>query len=239
MRRRSLSRLGLPSLLAASVAVAIVALLLIGPAAPASAGAPALAEAPVPAQAASTAGTVQPPSPVVCNGSTIGFDSGIPSDWTVVDNAGNGVNGTTVAASGEGGNWTGGGGDAASVSSDSHFLTEFDTELHTPTFSLAGFSGATLTYLANYWNLANRDFLKLDISTNGGTQWNPVLSWNENHGSFRAVPGELVSVDLSAYAGLSNLLLRWHYYDPNTNDWDWYAQIDNVALSCTEAIGPA
>ena len=26
--------------------------------------------------------------------------------------------------------------------------------------------------------------------------------------------------------------LRWHYFNPNSGDWDWYAQIDNVSLSC-------
>ena len=28
------------------------------------------------------------------------------------------------------------------------------------------------------------------------------------------------------------MVVRWHYYDPNENDWDWYAQIDDVALMC-------
>ena len=32
--------------------------------------------------------------------------------------------------------------------------------------------------------------------------------------------------------------LRWHYFDPNDGDWDWYAQLDNVALIC-ESEQPA
>jgi hypothetical protein len=31
---------------------------------------------------------------------------------------------------------------------------------------------------------------------------------------------------------MSGLLLRWRYYDPTTWDWDWYAQVDDVSLSC-------
>ena len=58
------------------------------------------------------------------------------------------------------------------------------------------------------------------------------MSWNEDHGGFRAPPGEAVTVDLSPYLGMSNLILRWHYYDPNSGDWDWYAQVDEVGVTC-------
>jgi hypothetical protein len=50
-------------------------------------------------------------------------------------------------------------------------------------------------------------------------------------------------VDLGAYLGRTGLILRWHYYDPNAGDYDWYAQIDNVDLACTAlpniAVAPA
>ena len=169
---------------------------------------------------------------VACN-STVEFTGGIAPSWTVVDNAGEGVIWTTIADSGIGGNYTGGTGDAASVSSDAK-AGEFDTELHSNSFSLAGWTSATLEYLVNYQNYQNLDFLNLDISTDGGSSWGNLLSWNEDHpvgGTFNA-PGEQVSIDLSAYAGETDLKLRWHYFDPNSDDWDWYAQIDNVSLSC-------
>jgi hypothetical protein len=59
------------------------------------------------------------------------------------------------------------------------------------------------------------------------------LSWNEDHppGGLFAAPGEAVSIDLNAYLGASDVQVRWHYYDPNFGDWDWYAQVDNVALT--------
>ena len=152
-----------------------------------------------------------------------------PSGWSVVDDAGNGVVWSNVAGSGEGGNFTGGSGDAASVSSDKAGTNEFDTSLISSVISVA--DGMVLTYLANYQNLAGKDFLDLDIRVDGSTTWTNVLRWNEDHGGDRAAPGEAVSLDLSSYlTGANDYQLRWRYYDPNTNDWDWYAQIDDVAI---------
>jgi cysteine-rich repeat protein len=171
---------------------------------------------------------------IACNVSPVGFDSGIASSWSVVDNAGTGVVWTNVADSEIGGNFTGGSGDAASVNSDAAAFVEFDTELHSNSFSLEGFTGATLEYLVDYQNLASLDFLNLDISTDGGSSWNNILIWNEDHpvGGLFTTTGELVSVDLTQYAGEADVKLRWHYFDPNSGDWDWYAQIDDVSLTC-------
>ncbi|KXI27145.1 M4 family metallopeptidase [Paraglaciecola hydrolytica] len=170
---------------------------------------------------------------VACNTGIVGFDAGIAPSWNVVDNAGQGITWTNIASSGIGGNFTGGNGDAASVSSDAN-PGEFDTELHSNSFSLAGWTSANLEYLVNYQNFAGLDFLNLDISTDGGSSWANLLSWNEDHpvGGTFALPGEQVSVDLSSYAGQADVKLRWHYFDPNSDDWDWYAQVDNVTLSC-------
>jgi cysteine-rich repeat protein len=184
-----------------------------------------------------------PVGPLGCDGSLVDFDTpsaGIPADWTVVDNEGTGVVWTTVAGSGEFGNYTGGTGEAASVSSRTNSGLEFDTELRAP-FDLSVIppgSTATLTYLANYQNSMNSDFLDLDISTDGGTNWINLLGWNEDHGSFLGAPGESVTVDLSAFAGLGGLLLRWRYYDPNIGDSAWYAQIDDVRLTCEAIVLP-
>ena len=179
--------------------------------------------------------TVLPPFVLTCNGPVADFNTGLPSGWQVVDNEGNGVVWSTIAGAGENGNYTGGAGDAATASSDDAGAVQYDTELRTYAFDLSDWythDDLSIEYLANYQNFAFRDFLDLDISTDGGTTWTNLLSWNEDHGSFRNTPGEAVSIDLTPYAGMSNLQLRWHYYDPTTSDFDWYAQIDDAGLAC-------
>ena len=179
--------------------------------------------------------TVLPPFELTCNGPVADFNDGIPPGWQVVDNEGNGVVWTTIAGADEDGNYTGGTGDAATASSDRFGAAEFDTELRTFAFDLSDWlptDDVALVYLANYSNFVNFDFLDVDVSTDGGASWTNLLSWNEDHGGFRSLPGEAVSIDLSPYAGLSNVQVRWRYYDPDTGDWDWYAQIDDAGLAC-------
>ena len=180
-------------------------------------------------------------SSLQCNAGLVDFDLGIPGDWTVTVG---GANATVfwddLAGCGEAGNWTGGAGDAACASSD-HAPGggggSYDTELQTPPIDLSGFGLPTLTYKANYANFANVDFLDVDVSTDGGASWTTLLSWNEDHGSTHGLPGEEVLLDLAAYVG-QEIILRWHYYDPSgTTSDDWYAQIDDVNLSCIS--GPA
>lgn len=153
-----------------------------------------------------------------------------PAGWTVIDNGGSGVVWSNVAGSLEAGNFTGGAGDAASVSSDLAGPAEFDTELRSPALALPAATPIGLHYLVNYQNFANSDFLDVDYSLDGGTAWTNLLSWNEDHGTFRDLPGECVNLDLSAHAGAPSFMLRFRYHDPNTGDFDWYAQVDEVRL---------
>jgi hypothetical protein len=182
--------------------------------------------------------TVLPPFVLACNGDLADFETGIPPGWQVIDNEGFGVVWTDIAGSGELGNYTGAAGDAATASSDRYGPAEFDTELRSTSFDLNGWlpsDDIALNFLANYQNFAALDFLDLDISTDDGATWTNLLSWNEDHGGFRELPGEAVSIDLSPYGGMGGLKLRWHYYDPNYGDYDWYAQIDAVGLNCVPA----
>ena len=170
---------------------------------------------------------------LACNAGTVEFDDGIPGSWAVVDNEGTGVVWTDIASSGLSGNFTSGEGDAASVNSDAFIFTEYDTEMISNTFSLQNQASASLDYLANYRNIGT-DMLDVDITTDGGSNWSNLLSWNENHGGVSAPPGEAVSIDLGAYLGETEVQVRWHYYNPNSGDWDWYAQVDNVALTAPD-----
>ncbi|MEM9858339.1 MAG: S8 family serine peptidase [Bacteroidota bacterium] len=152
-----------------------------------------------------------------------------PANWTIVDNEGEGVQWDMLAAHNLE-NWSGAG-EAASVHSDAAGELEYDTELITPAIDIDGRTGVAVQYNANYINFLNEDYLDLDVTTDGGTTWTTVLSWNESHGTFYGAPGEFVSVALDDYvSGASTMQLRWRYYNPNTGDWDFYVQIDDVEV---------
>jgi len=167
------------------------------------------------------------------------FEGGVPpAGWTVVDNEGTGVVWTTIAGSGEAGNFTNGSGEAACVSSDIFGPAEFDTELRTPVLDFTNVTGVTLSFTANYQNFASLDFFDVDVSTDGGTNWTNIISWNEDHGGFRGLPGEDVSLSISALVeGQNNVVIRFHCYDPNLLDWDWYAQVDDLLITLSDADG--
>jgi subtilisin family serine protease len=162
---------------------------------------------------------------------TENFDGGSfpPAGWEVIDNEGTGVVWDFAAAWGEG-NYSGTG-EAATASSDAAGEAEFDTELITPWIDASGFKNIALQYNVNYQNFASQDFLNVDIQVAGSSSWTNVLSWNEDHGSFRGTPGVFVSLVLDDYlAGASSFRVRWHYFDPNAGDFDWYAQIDDISI---------
>ncbi len=162
---------------------------------------------------------------------TASFESGVPAGWSAMDNEGNGVE--WEACSAWGANYTGGAGDCIGVSSDAAGQAEFDAELHSPVIDLSNAVAAEVTYKANYQNYAAHDFFDVDVSTDGGSTWETVSTWNEDHGAFFSTPGEEVTLDLSDYAG-EQIIIRWRYYDPGTGDYDWYAQIDDVVVSVDE-----
>ena len=180
---------------------------------------------------------VADPQPLVCGGPQVDFDQGIPADWQVsTQPAASPIYWTNVGLSWEDANYTGGGGDAASVSSQRQNGGSgiYDSELRSPPFSLLGAGSVAIRYQVNYQHSDN-DALNLDISTNDGVSWVTLLHWDTtSHGEIRGDFGEPVAVDLSRYSGMQNLRLRWRYYNPvgPANTQDQYAQIDRVSLQC-------
>jgi hypothetical protein len=163
------------------------------------------------------------------------FNSGFPAGWSVVDNISNGVT-WEVPQQGTY-NRTGGTGDAAGANSDYVGPASYDTEIWTPPISGFG-PNVVLSYLANFQNFANYDYLDVDVSTDGGMTWTTVLSWNEDHGSFSG-PGEQVALDLDPFVqGAAEFIVRWRYYDPVTTHWNWFAQIDDVMIVSDEVLVP-
>ncbi len=165
------------------------------------------------------------------------FETWPLTGWTISDATGSGAVLWKAASAIGDANFTGGTGDAAEASSDAAGYAAFDTSLITPAINPATLPGTTLTYLVNYQNYAHYDYLDLDISTDGGSTWTTILSWNDDHGALHSTPGEAVAVDLAPYltGPITTFKLRWRYYDPTSgsNAWDWYAQIDRVRIgSC-------
>lgn len=169
---------------------------------------------------------------LVCDGAPEGFAQGVPAGWSAVDASGGGLAWTALAVCGEGANYTGGAGGAACASSDRFGLGPFDAELRSPLVDLSAAAEPVLRFKVNYQNFAAADRLDVDVSTDLGASWTTALSLAEDYGVFRATPGETVEVDLAAFAGQSALTLRFRYVDPEADAFDWYAQIDDVALSC-------
>jgi len=161
------------------------------------------------------------------------FETWPLTGWTIVDNiTGGGLTWDSSTAYGDG-NYTGGAGMAADVNSDANFGVEYDTELVTPVINAATLANLNLVYEANFQAIAaGSGALDLDISNDSGTTWTNISHWVEDHGKFYDTPGETASVDLTPYAG-PNFQLRWHYYTPASDPWDWYAQVDEVAIGVT------
>ncbi|MEZ4767459.1 MAG: hypothetical protein R2844_03430 [Caldilineales bacterium] len=177
--------------------------------------------------------------PFYCNMPNENFDSGVPpAGWTVVNNAAGGASWGDIAncqPSGSGGNWTGGGGNAACMSPGTVGPPHaYNAELRSPMFSLAGQSSASISYLANYQNWAGNDRLNLDISADGGATWTTLLTWNQDYGAFQNLPGVSAWADLTPFVGMNGLMLRWHYFWDDPLAIGWYAQVDNVGIDCTE-----
>ncbi len=121
------------------------------------------------------------------------FENGVPPwGWSVVNNVPGGPTWGNIAScgpNGNGGNCTGGLGDAACMSASSLTAGAYDAELRSPVFSLVGYSDSTISYLANYQNWAGIDRLNFDISSDGGVTWTTLRTWNSDQGAFQNTPG--------------------------------------------------
>jgi len=155
---------------------------------------------------------------------TQNFESWPPAGWTIVGNLSNGFVWNSNIFFGYP-NFTAGSGLSATAASDIAY--PMDTELRTPIFSLSGLTNPVLSFEVTYWDWPGHDDLfAVDISMDGGAAWQSLLLWmEESHNA------ESVILDLSAYAGQTNCMVRFRYA---TLTWDWFAQVDDVLIGeCT------
>jgi hypothetical protein len=179
------------------------------------------------------------PVQLLCNGATVDFESGIPIFFTTAAAGNPDVKWVTTAndafcggTSWSGANETPGSGEAACVDADlNNPLTgPYDAQMITNSFDLSLFEGATLAFAAAYRDQNVADRFEVDVSPDGGGAWINELSWDENHWN----PGEIVNIDLAAYLGLADVLVRFRY---SGDAWDWWAEVDDLSLSCVYAEG--
>lgn len=164
---------------------------------------------------------------LVCNGPAVDFEAGVPADWTVVNNLGGvGIVWTTTAdPSCEITNQTNGSGEAACADSDAadSGAPPYDTELVSNGFDLTGLDTATLNVKAYYRDVTTNSNDRFEVDVLNGATWTTELSWDEDH-----EPEDFI-LDLSTYIGQPAVQVRFRYFG---NGFDWYAQVDDIALSC-------
>ncbi|GAA4039565.1 GEVED domain-containing protein [Flavobacterium chungnamense] len=193
--------------------------------------------------------TVTPATPTMCqSGPAVQLTSsgGIVNGFPILSEGFNGAtNSWTVTGSGSGspiGNWTlrpngyniplG----AISSNDSSQFYhansdapgngTTVTTTLTSPSFSLVGYTQASLSFWHIYRYFSG-DTGTVQVSTNG-TTWTTLSSYNSNQ--FGTTTGSFVQVlpiTLNPYLGQANVQIRFVY----TAGWDWFWAIDNVLVS--------
>jgi len=111
------------------------------------------------------------------------------------------------------------------------------SRLISPSFSLVGYSSASLSFQQFYEYFASGDVdANVEISTDGGTTWTTLVNYVSgaaNIGTSTSFVTETIS--LSAYAGYSNCKIRFYY----NSTWGYFWAIDNVSITGTPgAIAP-
>ena len=80
--------------------------------------------------------------------------------------------------------------------------------LISPSFSLVGYTSATLSF-QQFYNFDGDDLLaEVDVSTDGGTTWTTLQDyWGTTAGAYTAFATE--TVDMTAYVGLPSVMIEF------------------------------
>ena len=159
------------------------------------------------------AGTFPPAGWVVANSTTGCVAPGV-ADWTNTD-------------PGARGNLSGGAGLFAIADSDACGSgSVMNAQIWSPPMNLTGLTDPQVAYYTDYNDLATGgDIADLDFSTNGGSTWTNLISWDAD---FR---GPLLIEQLFAADNQANTVLRWNYINAT---WDWWWQVDDVVVTACQ-----
>ncbi len=159
-----------------------------------------------------------------------GFEDGMPPEgWETADEVAEGVTWQTNEDY-DAGNYTGSG-LAAHVSSAANENVPYDARLISPEQTFT--ESTALSFDLNFQVLSGNEQFDMDVSTDGGSTWTTVRTFDEDTGDFE---GEGVNIvipndTLSSYMDLGDSFqVRFRYWTPQEEPFDWYAQIDNVTF---------
>ena len=197
---------------------------------------------------------VAPHSSTICNSGSVMITATAPltPDTVLSQNANSGLVPWTVDNTGSVGTLGGTGwrscgdgyineiGTYHSPDNSGFFMVNSDTSgaasttvssLISPSFSLAGYTAASITFQVAYLYYAPGDHqTELDISTDGGATWNKVVDYvaaAASIGSTAAFATQTYS--LASYLGYANLIARFYY----NSTYGWYFGVDNVNITGT------
>ena len=111
----------------------------------------------------------------------------------------------------------------------STYLHGADWSVVSPSFSLTGKTSATLTFYNKYKTESGYDFFRVEVSTNGGTSWTQLRSVSGQSSGYPSWAPQ-VSLSLNAYAGQSNVKLRFRFTS-DSSIADWGVGLDDVVVT--------
>ncbi len=114
-----------------------------------------------------------------------------------------------------------------SNSDDQFFGGTTLTELISPTFSLVGYTSASLNFYQYF--LALSDHAYVEITTNGGSTWNTLVDQTSTKGGRTSFL--LTTLDITPYIGNASVQIRFRY----SSSFGWYWAIDNVKITGTQS----
>jgi hypothetical protein len=187
---------------------------------------------------APSATVVCPGSPVTLTGSgpvvsgtlpNATFDTGAPAGWAIGNTGAPATiwqytTGTTLFFPGIG-NFSLNGTRFAYANSDAGGQgSTTNTTLTSPVFSTVGYSSLSVSF--QQFIILDSGSGAVEISTNGGTTWTPVATYDSD-----VNPPATSTINLNSYLNQPSVQLRWHY----TDAWGYFWAIDNIAFTGTPA----
>jgi hypothetical protein len=150
------------------------------------------------------------------------FDSGIPSDWTIVDGGSTADTWYMETPAGNGGSSLDGTPFAFADSDGAGIGSTMNEELITPVINASTAEELYIMFDQYYNYLGSGEFANVDVFD--GTDWVTVLNQTADAGAWNNPNQQML--DVTAYAN-EMFQVRFHYNSPG---WNWYWAVDNVAI---------